>query len=251
MENKFFILAGAQRSGTTFLAQTLASHPQIAMAEPFFPEPKYFLPGRRTRYSREEYLELFFKHRKSGAILGEKTVSYFETAGVPELIAAYLPGVRLIFMLRDPVYRAVSNYFFSKEHGFEKRPLEEAFAGLEDLEPENKAAGLSASPYAYLKRGHYADLLEPFEKQFGRGKLLILIQENWAREGCSPGPILNFIGAGPAAGNAGVKSTVWKTSLDPVQIPVNIQKRLAAYYADENKKLAGRYSLEINSWTRP
>jgi hypothetical protein len=37
-----FIIAGAQRSGTTFLYNLCDDHPDIYMAKPCFPEPKFF-----------------------------------------------------------------------------------------------------------------------------------------------------------------------------------------------------------------
>ena len=38
-----FVIAGAQRSATSWLAGVLDRHPDIAMARPMRPEPKYFL----------------------------------------------------------------------------------------------------------------------------------------------------------------------------------------------------------------
>jgi hypothetical protein len=34
------VIGGAPRSGTTFLCELLAKHPQIHVAQPFIPEPK-------------------------------------------------------------------------------------------------------------------------------------------------------------------------------------------------------------------
>jgi hypothetical protein len=38
-----FVIPGAQRSGTTLLWRLLDQHPEIQMARPLRPEPKYFL----------------------------------------------------------------------------------------------------------------------------------------------------------------------------------------------------------------
>jgi len=44
-ENKeHFFVVGAQRSGTTYLYNVLDEHPQIFMAKPVRPEPKFFFP---------------------------------------------------------------------------------------------------------------------------------------------------------------------------------------------------------------
>ena len=40
---RHFFIAGAQRSGTTYLYRLLDEHPEIEMAKPERPEPKFFL----------------------------------------------------------------------------------------------------------------------------------------------------------------------------------------------------------------
>ena len=42
MTNHFFIV-GAQRCGTTYLYNLLDEHPEIEMAKPVKPEPKFFM----------------------------------------------------------------------------------------------------------------------------------------------------------------------------------------------------------------
>ncbi len=248
-EARHFIIAGAQRSGTTVLAEMLSKHPQISMASPLFPEPKYFLPEKRQAYSRKEYLELFFKDRNSADILGEKTVSYFESTGAAELIRKHLPEARLIFLLRDPVVRAVSNYHYTFKHGLESRSLEEAFADLKDRQSESGFAGLSASPYAYLNRGHYAERLEPFEKLFGRKNMLILIWEPWIKNEMPLGSLLKFLNADPSVEKAMKKGLSWKPSLTSEVLSADLRLRLGQYFKEMNRTLAARYALDVSAWT--
>ena len=250
METKHFIIAGAQRSGTTLLAEILSRHSQIEMALPLAPEPKYFLPGKKSACAHAEYLAFFFKNRGSRFILGEKTVSYFETPGAAELIHACLPDSKIIFVLRDPVVRAVSNYYFSKAHGFEKRSLEEAFASLEDLLPGSESAGLSASPYAYLTRGQYSKMLKPFMETFGRQNMFILVQEHWVANDLPLKDLLTFLGAAPAEEMQIKKEVYWKSSSETGEIPLTLKTRLSKYYEVWNRALAEQYALEIDLWTR-
>jgi hypothetical protein len=45
-----FIIGGAPRSGTTWLYELLDRHPDVHMAKPLAPEPKFFL--RDDEYAR-------------------------------------------------------------------------------------------------------------------------------------------------------------------------------------------------------
>ena len=71
-----------------------------------------------------------------------------------------------LVLLRDPVQRALSNWRFSTDHGLETRPVEEALrADLDGEQPWDPAA-TSVSPFAYVRRGRYADHLPPWTSTF-------------------------------------------------------------------------------------
>ena len=57
-----------------------------------------------------------------GVITGEASPYYLFPSHAPRRIAAALPHVRLIAVLRDPVDRAYSQYQFERRGGFEERP---------------------------------------------------------------------------------------------------------------------------------
>jgi len=73
-----FIIVGAQRSGTTGLYRLLAQHPDICMASPLRPEPKFFLREDAVSKGREGYLARHFPHHNGESMLGEKSTSYME-----------------------------------------------------------------------------------------------------------------------------------------------------------------------------
>ena len=50
-----FVIVGAQRSGTTYLYGLLDEHPEIEMARPVRPEPKFFLDYERYALGRDAY----------------------------------------------------------------------------------------------------------------------------------------------------------------------------------------------------
>ena len=72
MNNQFFFIIGAQRSGTTYLHNILEEHPEISMASPVIPEPKFFLSSDYKK-GKAFYINKFFPHsHPRNIIFGEK-----------------------------------------------------------------------------------------------------------------------------------------------------------------------------------
>ena len=110
-----FLGIGATRAGTSWVAAQLSSHPQIRMdrKEIHFFDRKLGAPGAsgsgRDRLNRLRYLARFVRARGGGRIRGEITPAYAVLESeVIRRIAEWMPDVRLIFMMRDPIERAWS-----------------------------------------------------------------------------------------------------------------------------------------------
>ncbi|MYG18813.1 MAG: glycosyltransferase [Gemmatimonadales bacterium] len=110
-----FLGIGATRAGTSWVAAQLSDHPEIRMdrKEIHFFDRKLGAPGARgsarDRIDRLRYLARFVRARGGGRIRGEITPAYAVLE--PEVIrriAEWMPDVRLIFMMRDPIERAWS-----------------------------------------------------------------------------------------------------------------------------------------------
>lgn len=166
MTPRHLLVIGAQRSGTTYLHRALDDHPQITMARPARPEPKFFLAPGSERATPEEYRAALFAHATDEKLLGEKSTSYIESAAAAQRAAAVVPDAIVLVMLRDPVARAVSNWRFSSASGMEERALEQALA--DNLQGPRRwdPAVTSVSPFAYLERGRYANYLGPWLAAF-------------------------------------------------------------------------------------
>lgn len=160
------LVIGAQRSGTTYLHTALDAHPDIAMARPARPEPKVFCSEEATAKGLQWYLDTWFRHARTGQLLGDKSTSYLEDSAAPGRAAGMLGEPHVVAVLRDPVQRAISNWRFSTDNGLETRPLETALRENLDAAHEWDRAGSSVSPYAYLERGRYAEQLVPWLEQF-------------------------------------------------------------------------------------
>src|SRR5206468_3218464 len=114
-----FIIAGAPRSGTTWLYELLSRHPDIYMAKPVRPEPKFFLADDLYARGLQYYFDTWFAGAASFRAAGEKTTNYLESVAAASRIHANLPHVQLVFILREPARRAYSNWAWSRMNGME------------------------------------------------------------------------------------------------------------------------------------
>lgn len=177
--DSFFAIIGAQRSGTTMLYDLLDQHPEICMAKPVRPEPKFFLSEDTSDDAFRAYWAAHYPVLPTHKVFGEKSTSYLEIpASAPRMLARF-PGAKALIILREPVERAVSNFYFSVKNGLETRTPEEAFSG--NL-PEPTLSFLpSVSPFAYVPRGFYLDYLRPWFAIFPEKQIHVLIYEELLR----------------------------------------------------------------------
>ena len=167
-----FIVVGAQRAGTTYLAQLLSRHPDVYMAPG---ETHYFTQAgaQKTPVEMREYAA-FFEGAGGRAAVGEKTPSYLYFPWVPGMIARHLPDVRLIVLLRDPVKRAYSHYWRTTLVGKEPLTFERALA----VEPERLTlTHMHRVQYSYADRGRYVPQLERYLVEFPRLQLHVEVTE--------------------------------------------------------------------------
>jgi hypothetical protein len=97
-------------------------------------------------------------------VRGESSPGYTspDHGEVAPRMADVLPDARIVFLVRDPVRRALSQYHHHRRDGAERRSPEEAL-----LDPETQ----------YLSRGRYHERLEPFLHRFHREQILVVVQE--------------------------------------------------------------------------
>jgi hypothetical protein len=176
-----FIIGGAPRSGTTYLAEALDRHPEVCMAKPFIPEPKVFMGERQPLEVYHNRYRALFANAGNKPARGEKTSYYLECALARELILQVAPQARILFIVREPVARAYSNYLQTKKNGLEHLSFEEAI-DLEGRRPSPLPPDkYYARPFDYLSRGDYAALALPYFEAFGPGQVRFLIHEDITR----------------------------------------------------------------------
>ena len=174
-----FLGIGTQKGGTTYLHRLLQQHPQVFLAHP--KEVHYF------SLHQDRVLDWYSNHFADASTeqcCGEVTPYYLFHPLAAEHIHAAIPNVKLIVLLRDPVERALSQYFHSRRLGLEPLELEAAFAA----EPERLAdadetlqrgeSHLSHQQHSYLSRSRYEQQLSRFQALFGAEQLLVLRSED-------------------------------------------------------------------------
>ncbi|MFI7421807.1 sulfotransferase domain-containing protein [Nonomuraea sp. NPDC049684] len=184
-----FLIVGAQRCGTTSLYRALAQHP-LLLKPVLHKGVHYFDVGYHrpmTWYQAHFPLRAgaaLLAHRYGGRTQAFESSPYYlfhPLAG--ERIAADLPGVKLIVLVRDPVERACSAHAHELARGFESESHLESALELEAGRLAGAEESLRVSPFAehhshrhhaYLARGRYADQLDRLEPLFGRDRILVL-----------------------------------------------------------------------------
>jgi hypothetical protein len=156
-----FLVIGATKCGTTSLHDWLSRH-DGAFVSPW-KEMRFFLPGHRWERGLDWYAAQF---AAAGAAqsCGEFSNGYgrgAEHPGVPARVAGALPGVRLVYVLRDPMRRLASHWRHRIVTGREWRDPAEAIA---------------ADP-AYLETGRYGAEIERWLAHHPRDRLLVLRAE--------------------------------------------------------------------------
>jgi hypothetical protein len=170
------IVGGAPRSGTTLLCEILARHPDIFVLKPFIPEPKVCLLelGENDEAYLDHYASLFASAPANACCI-EKTSNYWESDYARDRLARLLPETRFIFILREPIARAYSNWRWSTQNGLETLPFEEAFDRSD--RPNPLPGRPHAKPFDYLPRSQYGRLASEWIAAIGRDRLRFYLFE--------------------------------------------------------------------------
>ena len=182
-----FMIVGAQKCGTTALGQFLAEHPEIGMSSQkevhLFDAPDY-VAGTRARDIDAHY-QPYFEHVSDVAIRGEATPIYMFLPDVAGELKHYNADLRLIVLVRDPVERALSEYYMQKARARETKPLWLALL-LErwrlgrDGDPRRMRS--ATREHAYRSRGLYSLQLQRLFRHFDRERVLVVLRNDLLRD---------------------------------------------------------------------
>jgi hypothetical protein len=244
-----FIIGGAPRSGTTWLYELLDRHPDVYMARPLKPEPKFFLVDYLYARGLTFYADTWFAAAGRSRLAGEKSTDYLESAAAAERIARDLPGVKLVFILREPAERAYSNYLWSRMNGLETEDFETALRLEAAREKELPERLRFARPFSYFSRGLYADLLAPYLQRFAREQMLILRFEDIRdRAGELAERLHRFLGVSPRSEDVDGLGVVNPSEKDGMALDEALRRDLLARYAEPNRRLAAVLGPDFTLW---
>jgi sulfotransferase family protein len=172
-----FIVAGAQKSGTTALNYYLKRHPRIALPIRkelhFFDNDELFAGGNVSYQPLHE----MFRPARAGNIAGENTPIYLYWRPALPRIRNYNPEMKFIVILRNPIERAFSQWNMQRSRGHEPLDFLEAI----HAEPRRiaEAAPKQLRKFSYLDRGRYAEQLDRAFRLFPRERFLVLKYETF------------------------------------------------------------------------
>ena len=236
------IVIGAMKCATTALHRYLDLHPQIAMAAPkelnFFVGPREAPSDDRDTWHLGNWhrgVHWYATHFADAPIRGEASPSY-TSPSFPEAaarMAAVVPTARLIYLVRDPIDRALSQYAHHRRMGTEHRPLEEAL-----LDERSQ----------YLQRSRYRTRLLPYLEYFTADRIAIVLQEDLlGRRRETLASLYRF---------TGVDDDFWTRELNelihvggrPPQLDPRLEKTAMAEVADDVSELRILTGRDLSEW---
>ena len=253
-----FVIAGAQRCGTTSLFRALSKHPAMMTNVIDAKGVHYF----DTSFHRND--KWYFAHFPSqaerdrhtasvgqNAIVGEASPYYlFHPAGA-ERMAGTIPDAKIVVLLRDPVKRAISHHQHMVWEGHEPiENLDEALdleaSRLEGIEERLLADSSFVSRphqhFSYTARGHYATQLNRLYAHFPRENVLVMATENLVGDSKnSLAAIQSFIGLEPDP-TIDLEKRNASSRFEPRPETV---RRLADEFSESNERLREIVDFEI------
>ena len=155
------------KCGTVSLHRYLSCHPEIFM--PPLVELDFFVKERNWQKGLDWYESHFPEQAK---VIGERSTAYSkypDFKGIPERVHRLIPHAKLIYIIRDPVERIVSQYIHWFARGYENRSFADA---IHHDFPNNS--------YIYYSR--YYLQLEQYLEFFPIANILVLKLEDMAKE---------------------------------------------------------------------
>lgn len=154
-----FFIVGAAKAGTTSLHAYLAVHPDIAMTTT--KEPAVF--------ERDDWRECLAAYEplfpRRARVRGEASTAYSAYPWAPEVpdrVRQVVPEAKIVYLVRDPVDRAVSHYAQNRYDGYRARSWDDILRDVDD--PLNAVVACS----------RYATQLLRWTERFGERRVLVV-----------------------------------------------------------------------------
>lgn len=203
------MIAGAQKAGTSSLGDYLNQHPKIVTHSQL--EMAFFVRDEEYEMGYENVYPKYFQSSKFPEIFLAKNVGIMYFPFAMERLRNHNPNCKIIVLLREPVSRAYSAYWYMRRVGYETAP---SFAEALALEDERKSQNLLKwSPCLYRDRGIYHLQIKNLYHYFGiKNVQVILLGDLIAHPDRTMEKVLGFIGLEHMPINTSAKSNTAKVA---------------------------------------
>lgn len=233
-----FLLIGAQKAGTTWLAKNLSAHPEVSVARrkrgSDLTEIRYFSHQfhRSLRYYADHFRDL------PGPVRGDKSPSY--SVLPPErvgMIGRLLPEARVLVVLRNPVDRAWSHALMNLVTLPGRR--------FEDV-PESRFL----DHFWHQRRwGDYSRILETWEAAYSPERMWVGFFDDVAER---PTHVLDavfeFLGVSPERDWTGYPFQRRINRGPGIPLPERYRRYLTDLYGEEIERLGERLGGPVERW---
>ncbi|MDY6807060.1 MAG: sulfotransferase [Cyanobacteriota bacterium] len=173
-----FLIIGIEKSGTTSIYNYLKQHPQVYMSpikETNFLEREWEdvdNPNPRKIRTFEAYCNLF-KDATDEIAIGEASPNYlFHYKKSSERIERYVPNVKTIAILRDPVQRAYSDYLMHLRDAINVGKVSSLY----------EQAKFKSDTSFTIRKGFYYEPVKYYFDKFGRERVKIYLYKDLCRD---------------------------------------------------------------------
>ncbi len=173
------MIVGAQKAGTTSLLRYLGNHPSICIHEK--PEILFFLIDEEYQKGYSWAFDKYFGHCVDNKkLLFAKNVGIMYSIEAISRLKYHNPDVNLVVMLRNPVDRAYSAYWYALREGWETL---KSFEDALDAEPERlKEDSFKWRHCAYLDRSLYYKHIQTLYEIFKKGQIHIYFYDDFKKD---------------------------------------------------------------------
>jgi len=243
-------IAGVQKAGTSALHSYFAEHPDLLA--PRKKETHFFDNETTVDWARPDYEhdlhDRFYPRPRPGARAYDATpITIFWPPSI-ERIVRYNPWAKFIFLFRDPIERAFSNWRMEVGRAAERLDFSEAIRegrrrldGLPELHSDRRL-------YSYIERGLYAEQLDTVLERVPRERLLFLSSFDLAsRPKQVLADISTFLGIAPFPNFRPRK--VFVGNADAANAPSDGDvDYLRAIFASDTERFSALSGIDTSTW---
>ena len=166
-------LIGVQKAGTTTLNDWIGQHPDVYCYNSLKDIPLFIKYPQADQLNRRLLLES--PEYNGQSVIFHSAVNYIFYPSLIQQLAQRQPRAKLIVVLRNPLVRAISSYFYFRKMLRETRDIETALL----YNPEKKIEiTRDNNDFTYIEHGLYYQQVKNCLDFFSRQQLLILDYED-------------------------------------------------------------------------